>query len=156
MGPKTVENFKSLCTGVKIGTAEESLGYEGSPFHRIIPRFMIQGGDFTKGDGTGGKSIYGDAFDDENFGIKHTKPGLLSMANSGPNTNGSQFFLTTSETPWLDKKHVIFGEVTKGLDDVVPKVEGFGTPEGKPTKKILIKRCGVLSDDDDDEEDDDS
>jgi len=143
--PKTAENFRALCTGEKgKGKAGKALHYKSSVFHRIIPQFMIQGGDFTAHNGTGGESIYGAKFADENFKEKHTIPGLLSMANAGPGTNGSQFFITTVATPWLDGKHVVFGRVIEGLD-IVKKMEALGSQNGKTSQVVSIADCGQLS-----------
>ena len=140
--PKTVKNFATLCDGsAGVGNAGKALHFQGSSFHRIIPGFMAQGGDFTNGNGTGGESIYGNKFNDENFDIKHSKPYLLSMANAGPNTNGSQFFITFKETSWLDGRHTVFGEVLEGVD-VVLALEKIGSGSGTTSKKATIAVSG--------------
>ncbi|KAF1741803.1 hypothetical protein MXB_4564 [Myxobolus squamalis] len=135
--PKTAENFRALCT------MDKGFGFKNCKFHRIIPNFMCQGGDITQGNGMGGKSIYGAKFQDENFQLRHTASGDLSMANSGPNTNGSQFFICTSKTDWLDGKHVVFGKVVEGME-VVQAMNGCGTTGGTPTSEVKIADCGQL------------
>eukprot|EP00808_Paulinella_micropora_P004697 g62292.t1 len=145
--PKTVENFRALCTGERgNGASGKPLHYKNCGFHRIIPGFMCQGGDFTRGDGTGGESIYGGKFKDEweKGVIKHSEPMLLSMANAGPNTNGSQFFITVEKTPHLDRRHVVFGRVVSG-QDVVKKMEAVGSGGGSTRKLVVITDCGQLS-----------
>jgi len=136
--PRTANNFKTLCVG------EGDKKYAGSGFHRIIKSFMCQGGDFTRGNGTGGESIYGEKFADENFQLKHTGAGILSMANAGPNTNGSQFFLCTVKTEWLDGKHCVFGSVTKGMD-IVKAIEAVGSQSGSTSKPVVVVDCGQIS-----------
>mgnify|MGYP002712238217 CR=1 FL=1 len=145
--PKTTENFRALCTGEKgVGRSGKPLHYKGSAFHRVIPGFMCQGGDFTRGNGTGGESIYGEKFADETFAGKagkHTGPGCLSMANAGPNTNGSQFFCCTADTPWLDGKHVVFGRLVEGME-VLRNIEKVGSRDGKTSQAVVIADCGQV------------
>ena len=142
--PKTAENFRALCTGEKgTGTKGLPLHYKGSIFHRVIPGFMAQGGDFETGTGTGGESIYGGKFEDEGFAITHSAPGLLSMANSGPDSNGSQFFITTVPCPHLDGNHVVFGEVDSGFQ-TLGALEEIGSASGDPAKVCVITECGEL------------
>lgn len=142
--PKTVENFRALCTGEKgNGGSGKPLHYKDSIFHRVIPQFMLQGGDFTNANGTGGESIYGEKFADEGFGVIHDIPGVMSMANAGPNTNGSQFFITTVPTAWLNGKHVVFGRVVDGMD-LVKAIEARGSRSGRTSAVITISDCGEL------------
>ncbi|CAL5073087.1 unnamed protein product [Urochloa decumbens] len=140
-----IENFRALCTGEKgVGSNGKPLHYKGTPFHRIIPGFMIQGGDIVRGDGKGSESIYGGIFPDENFTVKHTHPGVVAMANSGLDSNGSQFYITTIKTSWLDGEHVVFGRVIQGMDTVYAIEGGAGTYNGKPRKKAVIADSGEI------------
>ncbi|KAL8228370.1 hypothetical protein R6Q57_015954 [Mikania cordata] len=143
--PKTVENFRALCTG-ELGKSKSGklLHYKGTPFHRIIPGFMIQGGDIVHHDGRGNESIYGGTFRDESFKIKQSHPGMVAMVNSGPDSNGSQFFITTVKAYWLDGEHVVFGEVIEGMDNVYAIEGGAGTYSGKPRKKVVISDSGEI------------
>ncbi|MCJ1415508.1 Peptidyl-prolyl cis-trans isomerase H [Xylographa parallela] len=142
--PKTAENFRQFCTGETKNSQGRPQGYKGCRFHRVIPNFMIQGGDFLNGDGSGSTSIYGTkSFADENFILKHDTAGLLSMANSGPNSNGSQFFITTTPTPFLNNKHVVFGKVVDGMD-VVRKIENTRTRSERPVSDVVVSMCGEM------------
>ncbi|RKP05057.1 cyclophilin [Thamnocephalis sphaerospora] len=142
--PRTAENFRALCTGEKgLGRSGKPLHFKNSVFHRIIPGFMAQGGDFTRGNGTGGESIYGEKFADENFKLQHTGKGVLSMANAGPNTNGSQFFICFEKTPWLDGHHVVFGQITEG-EEVLKSLERYGSRDGRTSERITIADCGEI------------
>jgi peptidylprolyl isomerase len=142
--PKTVENFATLCAGNTTDPKSGiQLAFAGSSLHRVIPNFMLQGGDFTRHDGTGGMSIYGEKFKDENFKLRHTGPGILSMANAGRNTNGSQFFICTQKTSWLDGKHVVFGVVEDGFG-LIKRIESFGSSSGRPSAKVTIRGAGIL------------
>ena len=143
--PKTAENFRALCTGEKgVGKSGKPLHFKGCAFHRVIPGFMAQGGDFTRFNGTGGESIYGEKFPDENFNRKHTGPGDLSMANAGPNTNGSQFFLCFDAFPHLDGKHTVFGKVSSGME-ILGQMEQFGSQSGQTKCPVVIADCGQLA-----------
>jgi len=157
--PKTVLNFKELCAGCEsVVDLEKKIGYAGSAFHRVIPDFMLQAGDFTRGDGRGGESIFGRSFADENFKLKHAGVGVLSMANSGPDSNGSQFFITTADCSYLDNKHVVFGTVIKGYDECVKAIEALGSGSGALKDRVIITASGMVGGDDadgDDEDDDD-
>eukprot|EP00316_Scyphosphaera_apsteinii_P005293 CAMPEP_0119323302 /NCGR_PEP_ID=MMETSP1333-20130426/60422_1 /TAXON_ID=418940 /ORGANISM="Scyphosphaera apsteinii, Strain RCC1455" /LENGTH=263 /DNA_ID=CAMNT_0007330707 /DNA_START=154 /DNA_END=945 /DNA_ORIENTATION=+ len=142
--PKTVENFRSLCTGeMGLGKSGVPLSYKGSLFHRIVPHFMIQGGDITRGDGRGGESIFGPHFNDEGFTIRHGSAGALAMANSGPDTNNSQFYVTLTETPWLDGKHVVFGRMVSG-QEVIKRIEASGSSSGQPKQRMIVSAAGEL------------
>ena len=143
--PKCSENFRALCTGEKgVGKSGKPLHYKGSGFHRVIQGFMAQGGDFTAGNGTGGESIYGMKFADENFKLKHTRPGILSMANAGPNTNGSQFFMCFIPCDWLDGKHTVFGQVRESCLPLLAQMEGMGSQSGQTKAPMKIEDCGQL------------
>ena len=147
--PKTAKNFITLCEGKIDPKTQKNFGYAGTPFHRVIPQFMLQGGDFTEGNGSGGASIYGRSFPDENFKLKHGGAGTLSMANAGKDTNGSQFFITVAQTSWLDGHHVVFGKVVEGMD-IVKKIEALGSQSGATNGQIIIAKSGEVKDKDKD------